>query len=443
MPVNGPILEIVIILLLLVLNGVFAMSEIAVISARKLRLRQMADRGDKGAATAIELASHPARFLSTVQIGITLIGIMAGAFGGATLAEEIAERLETIPLLAPYNEAIGVIIVVVAITYFSLVIGELVPKSLALQRAETIAILVAPAMRALSRAASPVVRVLSYSTDTIIRLLGVKPSSEPAVTEEDVRLLIAQGTQAGIFEQAEQEMVEGVFRLGERRINTLMTPRTDIVWLDIEDDAGTIRGKIESSGLSSLAVAKDNLDNILGVAHTKDMIVRCMAGEPVDLRTLVQPPLFLPENTIAQAALDAFKSSGSGIAFVVDEYGGVEGMITPIDLLESIAGEMTLPGVKGEPAIVQREDGSWLLDAMLPVDQLKELLGVEHLPDEESDRYVTAGGFVISQMGRIPSVGQHFDWGAFRIEVVDMDGRRVDKVLVKPTSPGSPDPDPD
>lgn len=427
---SNPVLEILIIFLLLVANGVFAMAEIAIVSARKARLQQLADAGNAQAHAALELATNPNQFLATAQIGITLVGILAGAFGGATIAEEIATRLNEIPSIAPYGETIGVGIVVLGITYFSLVIGELVPKRLALNNAERIASAVAAPMRALSTLTAPVVRLLSASTDMVIWLLGVKPSIEPSITPEEIKVLIEQGTESGVFEASEQDMMENVLRLDERRVGAFMTPRTQIVWFDIEDSPEDIRRKIANDQHSRFPVVKDSLDNVLGIVRARDLLNQSLAGQPLDLRVLLRSPLFVPESMSALKVLELFKQKGTHVALITDEYGGIEGMVTHNDILEAIAGYIPSAGEPAEPQATRREDGSWLLDGLLHIDELKEIFGIERLPGEEHGHYQTVGGFVMTQVQSIPTVGQCFEWGRLRFEVVDMDGRRVDKVLV-------------
>ena len=427
---SNPVLEILIIFLLLVANGVFAMAEIAIVSSRKARLQQLANAGNSQARTALELAANPNQFLATVQIGITLVGILAGAFGGATIAEEIAALLSGIPFLAPYGESIGVGVVVLGLTYFSLMIGELVPKRLALNNAERIAAAVAAPVRALSTIAAPVVRLLSVSTDIVIRVLGVKPSAEPSITPEEIRVLIKQGTESGVFEESEQDMIESVLRLDERRVGAVMTPRTQIVWFDIDDSPEGIRRKIATSQHSRFPVIKDSLDNVLGIVRAKDLLNQSLAGQLLDLRALLRPPLFIPESMSALKVLELFKQKGTHIALITDEYGSIQGMVTHNDILEDIVGYIPSAGEPAEPEATRREDGSWLLDGLVHIDKLKEIFDIEKLPDEEHSHYQTVGGFVMTQVGSIPTVGQYVEWGKLRFEVVDMDGRRVDKVLV-------------
>ncbi len=433
---NTSLLEILIIFLLLVANGIFAMSEAAVISARKARLQQLAEAGNAQARAALALATQPNQFLATVQIGITLVGILAGAFGGATLAGEIAVQLSVIPILAPYSETIGLGFVVLGLTYFSLIIGELVPKRLALNNAEGIASAIATPMRLLSIVAAPVVHLLSVSTDVVIRLLGIKPSTEPSITSEEIKILIAQGRASGVFEAIEQEMIESVLRLDERQVDTCMTPRTQIVCFALEESPEEIRRKIVTSQHSRFPVIKDNLDNVLGIVHAKDLLTQLLAGQPLDLQTLLRPPLCIPKSMSALKVLDLFKERRAHLALIIDEYGGTHGIITHNDILEDIAGNIPSTGEPGVPEAVRRADGSWLLGGLLPIDKFKEIFDFEKLANEEN--YRTVGGFVTSQVRTIPTVGQRFEWGNLCFEVVDMDGHRVDKVLVTPVQMVSP-----
>ncbi len=427
------LLEFLIIFLLLVMNGFFAMSEIAIVSARKTRLQQEVSKNNAKAKAALELASNPNQFLSTIQIGITLIGILAGAFGGATVSERLVSQLATFPALAPYAHLIGVGAVVLLITYFSLVIGELVPKRVALNNAEGISIAVARPMKALSSVASPIVRLLSLSTEILLRflaLLGVRPSSVPPVSEEELKLLVEQGTQLGVFEEAEQDMIEGVLRLGGRRVEAFMTPRSQIVWIDLSDPPEEIREKIMNSPHSMFPVAHDDVENVLGLVHTKEMLVQLLQGRPLELKAVIKEPLFVPESMPALKLLELFKQRGTYVALIVNEYGGLEGLVTHNDLLEGIAGDLALAGAESEPRAVRRDDGSLLVDGLLHVDKLKEILDVEVLPGEEGGHFQTVGGFVIHQLGRIPRAGQSFQWEKYRFEVLDMDWPRVDKILV-------------
>jgi putative hemolysin len=426
--------EVLFILLLLVANGVFAMSELAVVSSRKARLQRMAEAGDARAQAALELANSPDRFLSTIQIGITLVGILAGAFGGATIAEQLGAQVSRVPALAEYGEAVGLATVVLAITYLSLVVGELVPKRLALNNPERVARMVARPMGMLSRVASPVVRVLGVSTSAILHILRLKASDEPPVTEEEIKVLIKQGTQAGVILESEQEMVESVFKLADRRIGSLMTPRTDIAWLNVNDPPEKLYAQISASPYSRFPVSLGALDNVIGVVKAKDLLARCATGEPLDLRAVMRQPLFVPDSRSALQVLEAFKGGRTHLALLVDEYGAVEGLVTTNDILEAIVGDIAPAGAGGDEGAVRREDGSWLLDGALPVEEFKEIFPVGRLPGEERSSYHTLAGFVMTYLGRIPAVTDHFEWEGLRFEVVDMDGKRIDKVLVAPAA---------
>ena len=433
---NSLTTEILILILLILLNGLFSLSEMAVVSARKVRLQQRAEEGSKGARTALTLAIHPTRFLSTVQIGITLIGILSGAFGGATIAETLTAYFAQYPVLQPYSEALAVGIVVTVVTYFSLVIGELVPKRLALNNAEGIASSIAPLMEFVSRVMRPFVSLLSYSTEIIVRLLRIKPVSEPAITEEEVKILIDQGTESGVFEGVEQEIVERVFRLSDRTVNSLMTHRSEMVWLDIEDPLDKNINKIIATGHSNFVVCKGGFDQILGILRAKDLLREYAAGRSVSIPASLPMPPFVPEGTQALELVARLRQDNSPVALVVDEYGTIDGMVTLTDVLEAIVGDIPALDDEGEPAAIKREDGSWVLHGMMPVDELQMLLNLNELP-EDSDEYDTVGGLFMAQMGRIPTVGDRFEWNELRFEVIDMDRHRVDKVLVMPIKPGT------
>ncbi len=428
--------EVLFIFILILANGVFAMTEAAVMSSRKERLQQWAKEGNDGARTVLDLAKDPTRFLSTVQFGITLVGVLAGVYGGATIAEQLAIYVEKIPLLAPYSKAISLGLIVAIITYLSLIIGELVPKRLALNNPERIATTLIKPMRFLARTASPAVSLLSHSTNAVLRVIGVKPSNEPPVTEDEINIMIEQGKQAGVFEKTEQDMVERIFKLGDRRVYTLMTQRDDIVWLEVDDAPETVQEKA-ASGRSRYPVCEGSLDHILGVVKMKDLLARSLAGKPLDLRSALRQPLYVPESMRAFKVLEQFKQSRTHIALVLNEYGSIQGLITLNDILEAIVGDIPSSDTPNEPLIVQREDGSWLVDGMLPVEDFKKNFLLAALPNEETGEYQTLGGFVMMHMERIPKPTDHFEWNGLRFEVMDMDGHRVDKVLVMRARPQS------
>ncbi len=416
--------------ILLLLSGILSMAETALVSVRKARLQHRSNQGDTGAATALKLIEEPNRFLSVIQIGITLIDLLIGALSGATLGVWIDGQLGRLPALAPYSTIVGIVVGVLPITYLSLVLGELVPKRLAMRSPEQIASWVAKPMLFLSRLFAPLVHTLSFSTESILRLLGAHPIQEPPVTEEELQVLIDQGTQAGIFEETEQDMIEGVFSIGDQRVYSLMTPRTEIVWLDVHDTIDEIREKIANSPYSRFPVRDESLDNVIGIVRARDLLIAALSGQPIDLRQHLHPAVYIPETALASKALEMFKGGKAELLLVVDEFGAVQGLLTLTDILSEIVEGIGSDG----PQATQRQDGSWLLDGMLPVDDFKEIFRLSELPEEEN--YETLGGFVMFSLGRVPQPSDHFEWNGLRFEVVDMDARRVDKVLV--TAVGRP-----
>ncbi len=429
--------ELAIIFLLTILNGLFVVSELAVISASKIRLEQMAVQGDRQAQAALDLARDPNRMLSTVQIGITLTGIFVGAYGGAQVTERLTAILDKIPLVAAQSQTISFTVTVLSITYLSLIIGELVPKRLALNYPDKIACLVAFPLGTLANLASPVLPLLSFSTNLILRLLGMRTThSEPLVTEEEIRVMLQQGTEAGMFEEAEQDMVEQVLELDNRRVSSLMTVRPDIVWLDLEDSDQFNRQKIITNGYSRYPVCQGRLDEVLGVVYVTDLLTACFSNAPFDLASSLRQPIFVPESTRGLKMLELFKQqSGNHIALIVDEYGVIQGIVTLNDILEAIIGSLPSVDEDDPPGFVQREDGSWLVDGTLLIEDLKELFNLEELPGEKQGNYHTLGGFIITHSGKIPVAADYFIWDNHRFEVVDMDGNRIDKVLVVPLAP--------
>jgi len=422
--------EIIVIALLILGNGIFAMSEMAVITARKSRLQDWVNRGNRRARAALELAQAPNQLLSSVQIGITLIGILTGTFAGRGAAAWMADYVRALPVIGRYHEEVGLGLVVVIITYFSLVIGELVPKRLALRHPESIASWVAVPLGLFARLSAPMVYLLSISTDLVCRLFGRAQSQEPPVTEEEIKNLVQQGARAGIFQEEAEDMVQAVLHLGDKTARSLMTPRTQIAWLDLESSMDQIRAKIGTSGRSRFPVAAGSLDKVTGIVQAKDLLALTLANQPIDLKALMHEPLFVPRTISALEVLESFKKTNQHIALVVDEYGGIEGLLTHHDILEAIAGDIPIGEKPVDPKAVKRHDGSWLLDGMLSVEEFKEIFHVETLPGEKRDAYQTLGGFVFTQMGRVPAVAECFEWRGFRFEIVDMDGKRIDKVLV-------------
>jgi putative hemolysin len=428
--------EILILCLLLLANGVLAMAEIAVVSASKARLRGLAAKGDLQARAALAMAEEPTRFLSTVQVGITLVGLAAGAFGGRTIAENIAAGLAEFPRVSPYAEGIAVTIVVVGITLASVVLGELVPKRLGLHNPERMAMVLARPIGVLTRVVSPLADVLAGVTNRLLRLVGIGQPKEAPVTDEEVGFLMAQGVDAGTFHQAESDMVAGVLALDQLPVTALMTPRPKIVFLNLDDSEEINWRKIVTSGHSYFPVYQTNRDQIVGMVPVKALWAHAAIGLPTTLKNLLLPPLLVPDTLTAIQLLEQFKKSSKHIAIITDEFGAVQGLVTLIDVLEAIVGDLPERGQRNQPEAKRRDDGSWLIDATLATSELKTLLGLTiELPHEDAAEFQTLGGFVVTQFGRIPSAGEHFDWAGWRFEVVDMDRRRVDKVLVAKAPP--------
>jgi putative hemolysin len=429
--------EISIVIFLILANGFFAMSELAIVSARRVRLKQMAEDGHKGAALALAMAEDPASFLSLVQIGMTLNSVLAGAFSGATFAAPFAEYLNGIPGVAPHGEVAALVITVAGIAYLNLVFGELIPKRIGLSYAEPIAVRAAHAMRFFAMIALPVVWILRQSTNITLRLLRLANPRNTAVTEEEVKDLIAEGTESGIFKPAEKDMLDGVMRLADRTVRSIMTPRVDMMWLNADDSAGKNYAIIRASNYSRFPVAKGDLEEILGVVHAKDMLNATLGGQIPPLKSVMRPALTVPDTTTVLRLLDQFKQSKVHIAIVADEYGSVEGLVSVTDILQAITGELPMRGQTTDSPAVKREDGSWLIDGMSPLDEVENLLGLKDMRGEGD--FHTLGGFVVDRLGHLPNTGDHFIWDETHFEVVDMDGRRVDKVLVTPPPDEKPE----
>jgi putative hemolysin len=426
-------IEIVIIVALTLLNGVFAMSELAVMSSRKARLQGMADQGVRGARGALRLIDNPSHFLSTVQIGITMVGVVAGAYGGATLGQRFGTWLDSFPIFGGYGEMVGYVAVIVAITYLSIVLGELIPKRIALRAPERTASIIAGPMRTLSRITAPFVWLLGTSTDLLLRLLGLHEEREETVTEEEVRSMISEGTQTGVFDPREKEMIDGVLRLADRTVRTIMTPRPDVVWLDVGDSQEVVINEIRTSGHSRFPVCRGDLDEIVGIMHNKDLLELAFQGKAVDLAKASAKPLVVHDGTAILKLLDTMKKSGLHMAIVVDEYGSVEGLATITDILETIAGDLPEPGEDKERDAVERDDGSWLVNGSMPVDEFEDVVGIRGIRDIGD--YYTIAGFVLHGVGHVPTAGESFEHQGIRFEVMDMDGRRIDKILVVPRVP--------
>jgi putative hemolysin len=422
-------MEIAILFALILLNGLFAMSELALVSARKVRLQKLIDEGDKSAAAAVKLGEDPTRFLSTIQIGITSIGVLNGIVGEAALAAPLALWLTTMGVQDPYNQYVATGLVVVLITYFSIVVGELVPKRIGQSHPETLARLVARPIDWLAIATKPFVLLLSVSTRALLRLLGVKESSAGGVTEEEIHAMLAEGTTSGVIESHEHTMVRNVFRLDDRQIGSLMVPRSDVVVLDLDDTFEVHMKAVESSDHARFPVVRGDLNDVKGVLSARKWLAQALSGGTRELAAQpLQPPLYVPETITGMELLDNFRQSDVHMAFVIDEYGEVQGIVTLQDLIEAITGEFS-PRDPETSWAVQREDGSWLLDGYIPVPELKDRLGLLTVPDEERGRYHTLSGMMMLLTGRLPKVTDMVTWEGWRLEIVDMDGRTIDKVL--------------
>jgi putative hemolysin len=421
-------MEVALLIALIVLNGAFAMSEIALVTARRARLARLAEDGDGSAAVAMKLGEDPTRFLSTIQIGITSIGILNGIVGEAALAGPLAEWLQTLGMEQRTSEIGSTVLVVVVITYVSIVVGELVPKRIGQINPEGIARLVARPMNVLAVASRPFVYLLAGSTALLLKLMGQRETGGPSVTEEEIHALLTEGSAAGVIEKSEHEMVRNVFRLDDRQIGSLMVPRADIVTLDVEHPLEENLALVAESAHSSFPVCRDGLDDILGIVSAKQIFSQMVRGETVDLTRDLQAPVYVPESLTGMELLDQFRASGTYIVFVIDEYGEVQGMVTLHDVIESVTGEF-LPHDTKESWAVQREDGSWLLDGLIPIVEFKDRLGIKAVPEEEKGRYHTLSGMVMWLLGRLPSTGDIATWENWRFEVIDLDGKRIDKVL--------------
>jgi putative hemolysin len=428
---SGLTLEIFLILGLLLANGLFAMAEIAVVASRKARLKTMIEEGSSGAKLALALSNAPGKFLSTVQVGITLVGVLAGAVGGGRIAEKLSPKIAQIPFLASQADLISLFIVVSLITYLSVVIGELLPKRIALNNPERIASAMAKPMNGLSALFSPIVNLLNLTSDSLMAALGIRKNKESSVSEEEVRVLIDEGLSAGIFKKAEKEMVESVFDLDEQSAGNLMTPRARMIWLSLDDEDEENWRRIAGSGHSHFPVYQETRDNVIGMVSVKSLWANLSLAGRVELRALVTPPLYVPNAMPASKLIEEFKKSGKHIALVVDEFGGLQGLVTLNDVMMAIVGNLPEREQRHEPKAVLRQDGSWIVDAMLDIDEAKDSLGIEKdLPGEDENRYSTLGGFMLFRLGHLPREGEKFQWDRFLFEVIDMDRQRIDKVLV-------------
>lgn len=427
------------ILVLIGLNALFALTEYAIVSSRRQRLEMRLDEGDRGARAALRLVDGIEEFIYAVQVGTTIVGIFAGALGGESLKAELSALLVKVGLSPSVAGTVALLLVVAVITYFTLVLGELVPKRIALNDPERTASRVARPMSLLGKLLRPAVKLVGGSTDLVLKLLGVTPPTDPTITEEEIRALVRQGTQEGVIDEAEQDMVEGVFQLNDRLASALMTARPDIEWLDVESAPDELRQQIMASPYSRFPVARGSLDELIGEVSAKDLLLREWSGESFDLLASVQPSVFVPEIMPAMSVLEVLRQSGTQMAVVIDEYGSVVGVLTLTDILEEIVGDIPAPEDEGEPQAVQREDGSWLVDGLLPIDDFCRALDIAGLPGQEQGVYQTIGGFVVMSLGRVPAATDSFEWLGWRFEVMDMDGPRVDKILVERTAEAAND----
>lgn len=425
--------EFIILLLLILVNGVFAMAELSIVSARRTRLKQLASAGSHGARAALRLLEHPTRFLSTVQTGITLISVLAGVYSGAKFAEPLQAVLEQYPLIAKQAEPIAFGVVVVLVTYLSLVIGELVPKRWGMTHPESLAILLAPGLEWVARATAPLVWLLQRSTDMLLRLLRMRSPAQSSLTEEEIRTLIAEGTREGVFHKAEHSMIEGVLKLADRSVRSIMVPRGDVAWLDIGDPRDVLIQEVRSSAHSRYLVCRGELDELVGIARTRDLLqwMRGDVGGEGDLAKFTRPALVVQETTTVLKLLELFRESAMHFAVVVDEHGSIEGIVTPTDVLQAIAGDLPDVDSADAPEAVRRDDASWLMDGRIPIGEVERILGRSDMVSGED--YTTLAGFVLAQLGHVPATAESFSWKGLRFEVMDMDGRRIDKVLIQPS----------
>jgi len=423
-------MDFTLILFLIAINAVFALSEMAVVASRSARLQHLEEEGHPGAAAAAALHREPSRFLSTIQIGITAVGVLAGAVGEETLAEPLKAWLAGWPALAPHAAPLAFAATIVLITYLSVVLGELVPKRLALLAPERVALVVAAPMRLLQKVATPFVWLLSRSSDAVLALVPARTDREPPVTDEEIAVLMEQGAAAGVFHASEQAYVSNVLRLDERRVTSIMTPRQQFCAVDLDDDEATVRAQVAAATHTRIVVCRGGTDNVLGVVAVTDLLADALAGRPLDVASRVREPLRVPETVTTTTLIDTFRKEGSQLALVMNEYGEVEGLVTDSDFLGAIVGEIGETGAPPAPGIVRRDDGTWLVEGGLPIEELQDALELGELPGQDEHEYTTVAGFVLYRLGRIPQPADHFEWEGWRFEVVDMDGRRVDKVMV-------------
>jgi len=424
-------LELAVILLLLVINGIFAMSEMAVVSARRTRLQHRAEDGDAGARAALDLAANPSNFLSTVQVGITLVGVLAGAFGGARISQVLAESLRDVRWIGPHAEPIAFGLVVSAITYLSLIVGELVPKQIALGNPERIASFMSRPMRAVARIGRPLVLLLTGSTNLVFRVFGIRATVDRSVTEQDVRALLEQGAEVGVVTSVEHTIMENTFRLGDRRVSTIMTPRLDVRWIDIGAGAEELRSQLAEGRHSPFVVCDGDVENVVGLAYADDLLELCLAGQPIDLGAVLREPLYVPISMPVLRMLETFRRSRRHAAIVLDEFGGVAGVATVDDILEGLVGELPEPDDPASPEIARQPDGSWLVDGATAIVDVGAVLDLDLPSGGKSREFDTAGGLIMTALGRLPCAGEAVEYAGARFTVERMDGRRVALVRVR------------
>ena len=422
--------SVLLLLLLIVVNGIFSMTETAVISVRKARLQNEVEKGNKKARTALELYENQNDFFSTIQIVITLVGIINGAIGASAFSGPVAVLLSKVSFLAPVADTLAFLLVSLLITYLSLVIGELVPKRLATSYPEKISMQMAGIMLTLSKLTSPLVKFLGWSTSVVMRIIGVEENEEVPVSEDEVKVMIEQGKRVGVFDETEQDIVESVFRMSDKTVDSMMTPRTELNWIDLDEPLDESLAEIMDSDGNYFPLVQGATDNVIGIVSAKAVLNSYIQKNPINLDEISESPLFIPESKPALSVLDELRESGKQVAIILDEYGGFSGMITLLDILEELVGD--IPGMHDsyEPEIVERADGSWLIDGQMDIDELKDELGIKELEDEYRIGYQTLGGFMLSKFGFIPQAGDLFESDGYKFEIVDMDNRRIDKVLV-------------
>ncbi len=435
--------QILLLFILIIINGLFSMTEMAVVSTRRARLQTFLEDGDRRAQTVLDLLDNPNDFFSTIQIAISLIGVITGAIGAQTFSHYLVDILVKVSFLKSIAQPLSVLLISILITYFSLVIGELIPKRIATNNSEKIAMAMCGPIKTLSVIFRPVVRILSFSTEAGLKVMGVKENEENTVSEDEIKVMIEQGKQDGVFEENEQDIVESVFRMSDRTVDALMTPRTELPWIDLESPVEESLKEIADSTYHYFPLVRGNPDDVIGVLSSKKLLDAYIRGEKIDLEKIAEPPLFVPESKPALSLLDDLKASESNFAVVLDEYGGFSGMITPYDLLNELVGDVTNIGDEpnDEDDILIRDDGSWSFDGLVDIEEFKETIGVRELPDEDRVGYQTLAGFILSYRGAIPAIGEQFDWNGFHFEIADMDGLRIDRVIVSRIDPTGEDQD--